>query len=183
MQYTYPDTAETYELMDKMEMMQSIREHSALVRDVCRIIYRNLKNSDNLDIELIETSALLHDITKSRAIRTGESHADTGAELLLEMGYPAVAEIILSHVHLNSVDINLPLTASEIVHYADKRVKHSTVVTIRERIDDLIERYGRTEDIRIQIKSRISGLEALENKIRSNLIRDIEPDLFRLNEK
>jgi len=54
-----------------------------------------------------------------------------------------------------------------IINYADKRVRHNTVVSLKERFIDLAERYGVTPDRRIRIEQmREATLELEENLFR-----------------
>jgi len=57
------------------------------------------------------------------------------------------------------------LSEREIVYYADKRVLHDGIVTVEERVLDLLQRYGTTEGIRNQIlQNKVQAL-AVERKI------------------
>ena len=73
------------------------------------------------------------------------------------MGYPQVAEIVRQHVVLDDGIPTGPVTETVLVHYADKRVKHTTIVSLAERFRDLKERYGKTP-------SALAWLESLEGK-------------------
>ncbi len=178
-----PSYEEAVRLIDETEMLSNIIDHSFLVKTVSEIIMKNMKHPESIDHDLVIISALLHDITKTRSLQTKENHAQTGAEMLEAMGFPDVAEIIRNHVFLQSIDLNTRLSESEIVHYADKRVKHGSIVTLTQRIDDLIERYGTSDEVKSSILERISFLTLLEQKIKLNLVKDIETDLYKLNEK
>jgi hypothetical protein len=59
-------------------------------------------------------------------------------------GFFEVAEIVRNHVHLQT-DLDGPLVAREIIFYADKRVRHREIVSVRERMRDLRQRYGRND--------------------------------------
>lgn len=179
----YPTIPESYQILESQGTLPNIVRHCELVMQTAMCIYNNLKNNDHLDGELIKISALLHDVTKTKSINTREAHAETGHDLLFKLGYPDVAKIILDHVFLSNFEENGPITESEIVHYSDKRVKHDRVVTLDERIDDLINRYGKTPERKAIIESNISFMKKLENKIFISLKNNIEKDLFELNEK
>lgn len=94
-----------------------------------------------VDPAIVEASALLHDITKARAIETREDHAATGGELLAELGHPRIGAIVAQHVHLE--DYDGPVDEAALVNYADKRVNHDAVVTLDERFDYLFAQYGK----------------------------------------
>ena len=87
--------------MCEMGMLPNIVAHSFQVCRVAIFLVDHLeKHRTKLDRELVQTSALLHDITKTRSLITGEFHALTGAKFINEMGYPEVAYIIGHHVIL-----------------------------------------------------------------------------------
>ncbi len=62
------------------------------------------------------------------------------------MGYFEVAEIVRQHVVLDTEARKGPVGEAAVVHYADKRVKHDAIVSLRERFEDLKERYGKTPE-------------------------------------
>jgi hypothetical protein len=72
------------------------------------------------------------------------------------------------------VDLDGGLEEREIVCYADKRVRHDTIVTLEERIQDLIARYGDSEEIRRLIRVNSSQVFALERKIAGFMTVGIE---------
>jgi len=76
---------------------------------------------------LIKSAALLHDIAK-----TEKNHAFAGFKVLLNYGYPRIAEIILSHNNLKSKDLK-SVTESTVVFYADKLICGTDEVMIEER--------------------------------------------------
>jgi len=110
-------------------------------------------------------SSLLHDITKTRSLKTKEMHAGTGGRLLEDLGYPQVAEVVRAHVRLTDADTFSPLGEVHIINYADKRVRHNTVVSLEERFIDLVERYGVTPDRRVRIEQMREATLELEEKI------------------
>ena len=170
----YPSYENCTALFDETGMYDNIREHSELVAKVAVAIAANLKDDCRIDIDAVRAGALLHDITKTRAIKTGEHHDITGGEFVRGLGYDDIAEIVAEHVELKSFNPDGPLLEKEIVHYADKRVKHSTIVSLRSRIDDIADRYGKSDEHRILIMEKLPFNEMLEKKIRRSMKRDIE---------
>jgi uncharacterized protein len=51
---------------------------------------------------------------------------------------------VRQHVVLDPQPPEGPIGEAAVVHYADKRVKHTAIVSLRERFQDLKERYGKT---------------------------------------
>jgi putative nucleotidyltransferase with HDIG domain len=149
-----------------MEMMEHIVVHSLQVCSVAVFLADSLaENKPGLNRDLVQASSLLHDITKTRSITTKEDHAETGAELIHELGYPEVASIIGQHVRLNDYAVSGPLREAEIVNYADKRVLHDRVVSIKERMDDIQNRYARTKEQKQRVAWFWEKIKRLETKI------------------
>lgn len=111
----------------------NIREHSQKVRMLAVNLVTALRPEASIDGGVVSAGALLHDITKTRSLTTHEPHAETGAELVRTLGYPRIAQIVAQHVNLVSFDPDGPLTAEELVCYADKRVLHTDVVSLMAR--------------------------------------------------
>jgi hypothetical protein len=92
---------------------------------------------------------------------------------LRELGYPDIAEIVEQHVIIHELNLSGDIEEREIVYYADKRVMHDTIVTIEERVHDLIQRYGANEEIRELILKNREQVLAVERKIAGFMKIDI----------
>ena len=178
----YPTLPECLDLMTAHRMLANIQEHSFRVRDVALMVGEHLlAGGVELSLPLLEAGALLHDIAKTATLHNGGEHARLGAQWLIDLGYPTVAEIVREHVWLSRHPAEPgPLREVELVNYADKRVLHDQVVTLGQRFDDLRRRYGRTPDIVDRITTNEQRSLILENKIFSylNLIPD---DILAIN--
>ncbi len=157
--------------MAHYHMLPNIRAHSLRVRDVALILGRQLHAVGvGLNLPLLEAGALLHDIAKTACLANGGQHAQLGAQWLAEQGYPAVAEIVREHVWLSRHPAEpWPLREVEIVNYADKRVLHDQVVSLRHRFADLRRRYGRTPEILARLQQNEERSLVLEAKIFAHL--------------
>lgn len=159
--------------MAKYSMLPNIVEHSIQVMRVSLAITDNLKSGVSVNRDMVVAAALLHDITKSRSLVTKERHDTSGGELLRELGFPRIAEIVDQHVIIQNINLQGRLEEREIVYYADKRVLHDTIVTIDERVLDLIERYGTGEEIRNMILQNKDQVLTVERNIASFMKIDI----------
>jgi putative nucleotidyltransferase with HDIG domain len=155
-------------------MLPNIIAHSRQVMRVSLVITDNLKNGLSINRNLIMAAALLHDITKTRALETREPHDQSGGELLRELGFARIGEIVRQHVILLDFNPQEKLEGREIVNYADKRVMHDRIVSLAERVEDLIRRYGITEEIKDRIRQNASTAYALEKKIASSMTIDLD---------
>lgn len=165
-----PSKQECYRLIREMEMLEHIVAHSIQVSRVAVVLVDHLLEQDiTLNRNLIQSAALLHDITKTRSFETGENHAFTGDQFLSGLGYHEVGDIVRQHIRLDVYTISGPPTGAEIVNYSDKRVLHDKIVPLRERMDYTVERYGQNPEILDRIHHTWKHTKELENKIFSKL--------------
>lgn len=161
-----PSTKDCYHLIYKMEMMDHIVSHSILVCQVATLLVDHLYLQNiYLNREVIQASALLHDITKTRSFKTRENHAQTGEQLLRDLNYPEVGHIIGQHVVLNEYVFSEPPKEAEIVNYADKRVLHDKVVSLKDRMTYVWRRYGKDQNQRGRFIKLWEKSEQIEKKI------------------
>ncbi len=166
--------------MAKYCMLPNIIAHSRQVMRVSLVIIDNLKNGVSINRNLVIAAALLHDITKTRSLETREPHDQSGGELLRELGFPRVGEIVEQHVILLDFNPQEKLEEREIINYADKRVMHDRVVSLSERMEDLIHRYGTTEKIKSLIRQRESNTYAIEKKIVDSMSVDLDSAIWKI---
>ncbi len=170
-----PTIDECYEIIRQHNMRDNIIKHSEQVMNVAMALVANLREPGLVQASLVQAAALLHDIAKTRTIETKEMRHDLiGGQIMREMGYDAIAEIVDSHVVFEGFRPDGDLEAREVVFYADKRVMHDRIVSIDDRIDDLVQRYGINERIRTLIMENKSFVIHVERKIQGFLTRDIE---------
>ena len=107
-----------------------------------------------------------------------------GFGVMQETQNPAIAQAVLAHViwffdEGGQAIENNPCTLPNLISYADKRVRHDKVVSLSDRFQDLLKRYGTSEE-----KIRLINMNyAQSQKIEDALIRsgvDIELEQSRL---
>ena len=175
MHHILPTEEECYRLMEKFEMLPNIVAHSVQVMKVSLAITDNLINDSTINRELVKTAALLHDIAKTHTIKTGESRHDLiGGEMLREIGYDSIAEIVEQHIMFENFNPDGAVEEREIVFYADKRVMHDRIVTIDERVNDIAHRYRKYLTDREVIELRRIFMKNMERKIQLHMSSDIE---------
>lgn len=161
-----PDQKTCRDLMSRTSMRPNIMEHSYRVCQIALFLGRQMNRRETgLDLALVGAASLLHDITKTSSLATKENHAETAGDLLLELGYPEVADIVRHHVRFKPEDLDAPIAEVHLVNYADKRVLHTRVVTLEERFADLVERYGTTPPVRERIRRTREDLLSLEGRM------------------
>ncbi len=173
-----PSSDQCYNLLKKYAVPDHIIRHSEVVSRVAVFLAVRLNSSgENLSIAAVKAAALLHDITKMEGIESRQDHAKTGRRLLAELGFRRIGDIVGEHIRLQAGRENQPIQEQEIINYADKRVMHTEIVTLKERFADLRKRYGLNGSDNDAV-ARITALEertyALERKIFSKL--DFSPE-------
>jgi uncharacterized protein len=164
-----PRREECLRLMAENGMLDNIKAHSLAVTGVALFLGRELRHRGHpIDLGLVEAAALLHDLAKTRCLRTGEDHSALGAEILKRLGFNRIAAIVAQHVTLSEDGSGTEITEAELVNYADKRVCHDRIVSMKERFRDLRERYGTSS-------KAFQRLDDLERKT-----ADLEGRLFLL---
>jgi len=169
-----PSPEECDELMAEYSMLPNIVAHSRQVMRVALAITDNVRQGVAINRDMIIAAALLHDITKTRSLTTREPHDQSGGELLRELGFMSIGEIVKQHVILLDFDPKACLKESEIINYADKRVMHDRIVSLEERVQDLIQRYGVTEEIKNRIQQNEIQVIAIEKKIAGSMAMDLD---------
>ncbi len=170
-----PTREECYRLMDRHGMLENIVHHSVEVMKVAVYLSKELnKKGQRINLPLVEAASLLHDLTKTKSLRTQEDHAQSGYHVLKEMGYERIADVVRQHIVVAEQGNPEQVSEEEVVNYADKRVRHDQIVSLGERFLDLKNRYGRDQrsiDYLERLEKLILGIE---NKI--FLILKIDPE-------
>jgi putative nucleotidyltransferase with HDIG domain len=142
--------------MEEYAMLPNIRRHSVTVAWTALEIIDGFGAAGTLTGEtpardLVIAGALLHDIAKTPCLEDGGDHARRGAEICRELGYPEIAVIVAEHVVLGDHDPGRYrqgiFSATEIIYYADKRVRHEEIVTLEERLEYILEHYGMNDPV------------------------------------
>jgi uncharacterized protein len=171
-----PSEKECYDLMEKYRMLDNIREHSIVVAKIVRAISNGLLTSGvQLSVDKAVAGALLHDIAKTQCLQTGGDHAALGREICLQHQLDEIADIVAEHIWLKSYSLDGLFSEKEIVYYADKRVLHTSVVSLDERMDDIINRYSRYDSRLTQlVQMNFDICKGIERKLFGRL--DFGPD-------
>ncbi len=138
-----PDRAKCISLLNEHGVPAHIVAHSFRVAQVGIYLACHLENTGfAIDKKRVEAGALLHDISKMTSLEKGGDHAQEGACLLESVGFSSISDIVRQHVWIDPVARNRQICEVHLVHYADKRVRHTEIVSLQERFDDILKRYG-----------------------------------------
>jgi len=173
-----PSRRKALSLLLKAGCSRKVVEHCRAVETVAVQIAEACKKKGlNVDVQLVQIGALLHDIGRSKTHSV--DHVVVGAEIAKSLGLPAsIVSIIERHagsgITLDEarslgwpVKSYLPKTLEEkIVTYADKLVEGSRRVPIERTIKKFSKELPR---------SSIEGIKRLHEEI-SSLIGDLDAD-------
>lgn len=179
MSNTVPSVAQCLALMDRYGMLDNIRAHSLTVARVAEALLASMAETKKIETplpspDLVRAGALLHDIAKTICLGTECDHARKGRDICLELGYQTIGEIVREHVLLKEFSTDRYAQgiffAKEIVYYADKRVRHDSVVSLNERMAYIIERYGNNDLHRLdRIRENFQRCQILEHHLFSRI--------------
>ena len=129
----------TVEILKRLNCPTHLINHS---KAVCKKALKLSSNFDvDVDIELVKTGALLHDIGRSKT--NGIDHAVVGAEILKNMGFPdSVANIALRHIGAGipkeeAIELGLPPKDYIPLTLEEKIVAHADNLTHWDKEVDL----------------------------------------------
>lgn len=183
----YPGNKECYELIRQYGLPREILQHSEKVKEICLLLGRELKKTgQNVDLGLLESAALLHDLfkpcdydDKKYCLRVRElaggvkglermKHAGMFYQVFKEK-YPVLAKVVLNHRYM-AIKTGLDSWEEKLLYYADKRVKFDEIVSLKERLDDLHSRY--------QDREKQSGFSEYVKEIDA-MIFELEKEIFK----
>jgi len=164
-----PSVSTCFQLMERYEMLENIRQHSIVVAKIARLIACSLLEAgETISLDRVTAAALLHDIAKTSCLRTKKDHAEEGRKICLQNGFDEIAPIVAEHVVLKGYSAAGRISEKEVVYYADKRVNHHAIVSLDERLRYILKRYG-------------GDGKALRQRITDNfrMCKVVEKSLFR----
>ena len=130
-----PTPAECEAILATQPTSDALRRHGRAVTAVARTIAGKLAaRGVAVDLGLVLAASLLHDIAKGQP-----GHAEVGAALVEELGYPVVADVI--HQHMSMSFDGSTTNEAAIVFLADKLVSGDRTVSLEERYAPSFERF------------------------------------------
>lgn len=175
-----PSEARCVTLWDRFEMPDHIRAHSAKVAHVaCQVAEAGRAMGIDVCVETVRASALLHDIAKAYCIKHGGHHGQLGGAWAMAVtGNPVLAMGVIHHMYWPfKADLRRFFTPLAVL-YGDKRVAHDQIVPIEHRFGDLLDRYGKTQEIRERIESTNRQAKDIENALSKLLEKDLNAHDF-----
>lgn len=169
-----PSMRECEAILDRYEAGDRLVGHCREVEKLSRFLAESLNKAGcKFDLDLVTAAALLHDIARGRP-----GHAKEGSLLLVEMGYPRVADIIACHMDISPDEGNI-ISEKEIVYLADKMVwgdqRVSIEVRFSARLKSIVADGKVAEAVRARFENALSirrRVEALLGRPLSEVLKD-----------
>jgi molybdenum cofactor cytidylyltransferase len=154
--------------------------HSCMVAEVARCLGQALNQAGHkLNLGLILAAALLHDVA-----RCLPDHAKVAGQMLRELDYPAVAEIVENH--MNCLNTNgAPIIERDVVCLSDKLVSGSRLVSLESRFAKQLELYQSNQKLLELVKHRLSDANKLRLRLEQELGQQIAmllPEMMKKNQ-
>ena len=175
-----PSEARCVALWDRHEMPAHIRAHSAKVALVATQVAEAAKALGiPVCVETVRASALLHDIAKAYCIKHGGHHGHLGgAWAMAATGNPVLSMGVIHHMYWPfEMDLRRFFAPIAVI-YGDKRVAHDQIVPIEHRFGDLLDRYGKTQEIRDRIAATNNQAMEIEQALSNLLEKDLNAHDF-----
>ncbi|MEZ4525767.1 MAG: NTP transferase domain-containing protein [Desulfobacterales bacterium] len=164
-----PTVRECDALMERYQVPEHTARHCQAVARVAVCMGKALIQAGcRMNLHLITAAALLHDMAKGQ-----RRHAAAGEQILHEMGFPAVAEIVGAHVDLPIRDSD-PVTEKEVVHLADKLVKGDRRVSVETRFLAKRIRYENDPQAKAGVEKRFANAMKMKMRVESETGKSLE---------
>ncbi|MGE5628294.1 MAG: DVU_1551 family NTP transferase [Solirubrobacterales bacterium] len=153
-----PNELECSEILNRCEVSEHIINHMKMVSKAALRIGNALNFSGgNLDLKLIYSAAMLHDIK-----RCEKNHPLRAKEFLNNIGYESLSDIVGEHMDIEVTKNNF-LCEKEVLYLADKYVKSHAFVPLNIRFEDALKNC----DSRIikNVKLRYKNALKIEEKV------------------
>lgn len=168
-------------LLKETNTPKNIFLHSRKVNAIAKFLATKLKEAgENIDIDLVHSASLLHDIKKFESLKEREIHHEEDGEKHLEKkGLKRISEIVGKHGSTKLIKGEVKTWEEKIVSYADCRVQHDKIVTIDKRFNDLNERY---KEIYPNIIERNKIIKKLKQNIEKEILEKLNLNPEDINE-
>lgn len=170
-----PNDRKCREFWSQFDMLDNVAEHSHEVARIATFLAARAREVGfDAHVPTVRASALMHDIAKSYCIINGGNHSQLGGAWTIELTKnPAIAVGVTHHVYWPfELDLDKYFTPLAVI-YADKRVNHNKIVSIKDRFADLIIRYGIPMNLQHKIKATESQALVLEQLLSDTLEVDL----------
>lgn len=202
--YSLPTRKECLDILEEYRVPPHIVKHSLAVAKLAVFLAQRLKEKGiAINIELVERSCLMHDVARVCDLEESDYHKfeqnysqedrakwqqlrakykstdhEYAAYDILKDKYPALALTIRKHRYMSMLDEKeRPGTWEEkLVYYADKRVMHERIVSLRKRLTDGHKRNVHLHGTEAQSKIDTAKVDSLIYQLEKEIFEIINID-------
>jgi CTP:molybdopterin cytidylyltransferase MocA len=169
-QYQIPTPDECLVLLNEaFDAGEEVIDHGKIVAKVALALGKAIQQSKtDLNLDLLVAAGLLHDLARNQ-----RDHARVAMQILNNLDYPAVAEIVGVHMDIRFED-EKAISEKEVVFLADKLVSGTRIVDLKARFDTAIKRYGSEPDVLANIKGRMGSALKIKHRVEQLAGRSLE---------
>lgn len=169
---------ECLKLLDDYGTPSHVIRHCKSVSRVAVIIAKELnKRGFSLDIEVIRTASLLHDIA-----RVEDHHCEVGAKLLYNMHLDDVADIVKVHMHHVFPDDVSQIKEVDVVCLGDRLVQEDIFVGIDARMEYVLNKIKNDDRLKEIVSKKVEHSKIFIKKLECFIGNTIE-NMIKENDK
>jgi molybdenum cofactor cytidylyltransferase len=155
-------------------------DHSCMVAEIARCLGQALNQTGHkLNLGLILAAALLHDVS-----RCLPDHAKVAGQMLRDLDYPDVAEIVENHMNCSNMN-GSPITERDVVSLSDKLVLGGRLVSLETRFGKQLECSQGNQELLELVQRRLSDANKLRHRLEQELGKQIAillPEMMKKNQ-
>ncbi|NLN07201.1 MAG: NTP transferase domain-containing protein [Firmicutes bacterium] len=165
----FPTAAMCEEIWQKYQVPDGIIRHMRQVARAACLLAEHV-NSGGLRIHtaLLQAACLLHDLARGRP-----RHADIGRQIVTDLGYPAVGEVIGYHMDLPAVYTD-KITEHSLLYLADKLTAGERFVSLEARIAAGEERFQNKPEALKMMRRRLQQAMLVSRQVAAVTKRSVE---------
>ncbi|MGD0826612.1 MAG: DVU_1551 family NTP transferase [Desulfobaccales bacterium] len=158
-----PTVRECQMLWRRYGTTKEVTAHCRLVAEVARTLAVHLNCVGfHLNTELIVAAGYLHDLAKGQP-----DHARAGAQILEELGYGKVGQIVACHTDLPLMKQSID--ESDLIYLADKYVAGDRLISLQERFEGSLRKFDDKPDILQKVVRRLKNAKFLKGRVEEAL--------------
>jgi len=156
----YPYRTQSLALLTELNTPPDIIAHG---EDVAKTAIKIARAMGNLNVALLESACLLHDIK-----RMDPAHEIAGMKLLLQKGYPKTAILVRDHMDLPDGPIT-EITERELLYLADKLCRRGKLVRLEDTLQKILSQIPEDDTEAIaRVRRRIGKAREILSLLESN---------------
>lgn len=209
--YNLPTRKECFDILAQYNVPRHIVGHCEVAAKLAGFIAQTLKEKGtDIDIDLVDRACLLHDVmrvcdftesgfekflqslSEDNKIKWKDLHSkykdtvhEKAAYDILKQQYPVLASVVKKHRYMSLLSReDKPATWEEkIVYYADKRVMHEKIVSLKERLEEGHKRNAHQHGTETLSRINTAMVDPMIYKLEDEISEKAGMDISTITEK